>query len=92
MIKKIKEKTDYYIEFSEEDLTELNLKKCQKFSVEEKDGEILLVPYAEVEIELSEFSREMLEWIITESCDKDVSVNQIVEDALRNTLKLEQGN
>jgi hypothetical protein len=36
---------------------------------------------------LSEFERELLEFLIQESCDKDISVNQVISDLLEKGLE-----
>lgn len=86
MKKKIQTKTDYYIEFSEEELAELGFEPGQKFSIKKAESRVELIPYAEIEIDLSGWSREVLEMLIDESCRKDVSVNEVIEDVLRKSL------
>jgi len=39
-----------------------------------------------VELDLSIFDRKILEYIITESCEKDISVNKVIENLLINYI------
>lgn len=40
-----------------------------------------------VEINLSDFSREHLEYMIQQSCEQDVSINKIIANMLENMIK-----
>jgi len=85
MIKKTLEPTgDVCVKFTEDELTKLNIKQGDKFSIKETADGILLEKFATVDIDLSECSREILEFLIQESCHKDVSVNEVISDCLEN--------
>lgn len=88
--KPIKVKEDYYIEFTDEELAALKMEKGQKYTCEVEDGSIKLTPYVKMEIEISSWDRETLEYIIGESCERDVSVNEIINDILRNYITLNE--
>jgi hypothetical protein len=88
MIKKTIEPTgDVCVKFTDEELSQLNIKQGDKFSVKEQDGEILFQKFATIDIDLSEFKREILEFIIQESCDKDISVNEVISNILERSLE-----
>ena len=88
MIKKTVEPTgDVCVKFTEDELAQLNIKQGDKFSVKETDEGIVLEKFATVDIDLAEVERELLEFLIQESCDKDVSVNQIISDVLEKGLE-----
>jgi hypothetical protein len=88
MIKKTIEPTgDVCVKFTEDELAQLNIKQGDKFSIKETDGGILLEKFATVDINLSELDRELLEFLIQESCDKDVSINQVISDLLEKGLE-----
>lgn len=42
--------------------------------------------YSEIELNLAEFDREILEYIIKLSCEKDISVNKVIENILTNYI------
>jgi hypothetical protein len=88
MIKKTLEPTgDVCVKFTEDELAQLNIKQGDKFSIKETDGGILLEKFATVDIDLAEVEREILEFLIQESCDKDVSVNEVISDLLEKGLE-----
>ncbi|MEY4342773.1 MAG: hypothetical protein RL736_569 [Pseudomonadota bacterium] len=85
--KKVQEKREMFIQFSEEEIAEMGWEENQKLSIEMNDGGITLQPYAKMEIEIGEWSREMLEYLVGESCDRDVSVNDIITEVLTEYIK-----
>jgi Holliday junction resolvasome RuvABC ATP-dependent DNA helicase subunit len=88
MIKKTVEPTgDVCVKFTEDELAKLNLKQGDKFSIKETDEGILLEKFAIVDIDLNEVDREILEFLIKESCDKDVSINEVISDLLEKNLE-----
>jgi hypothetical protein len=87
MIKKTIEPTgDVCVKFTEEELAKLNIKQGDKFSIKETDGGILLEKFSTIDINLSELDRELLEFLIQESCDKDISINEVISDLLEKGL------
>ena len=87
MIKKTIEPTgDVCVKFTEEELEQLNIKQGDKFSIKETDGGILLQKFTTIDFDLSEYSREILEFLIIESCNKDVSVNEVISDVLEKVV------
>lgn len=87
MIKKTIEPTgDVCVKFTEEELEKLNIKQGDKFSIKETDEGIVLQKFATIDFDLSEFSREILEFLIQESCNKDVSVNEVISDVLEKVI------
>ena len=88
MIKKTIEPTgDVCVKFTEDELAKLNIKQGDKFSIKETDDGILLEKFSTVDINLTELDRELLEFLIQESCDKDVSINQVISDLLEKGLE-----
>jgi hypothetical protein len=88
--KKVLEKKELYIQFSDEEMNEIGWEEGQKLSISyDKDtNSIFLKPYVKVDIDMSEWSRDVLEFIVSESCKKDVSCNQIIEDVLVDSLNI----
>lgn len=87
MKKELQPTGELCVKFTEDELIELNIKEGDKFSVENLNDGVLLKKYETLEIDLSEFNRETLEFLIQESCEKDISVNQIVENCLTEIVK-----
>ena len=83
-VKKVLEKKDLYIQFSEEEMQELGWEQGQKlsFKFNEDTKSITLEPFVKMELDISEWSREILEFLVGESCERDVSVNEIINETL----------
>lgn len=88
MIKKTIESTgEVCVKFTEEELDQLNIKQGDKFNVKEKNGEIILEKFETIELDFSEFNRDILEFLIQESCNKDISVNDVICNIFETQLK-----
>lgn len=93
MIKKtIQRSEDCFVQFTEQELQELNIKEGDKFTWEIQDDGIILKKFATIDIDFAEFDREILEYLIAESCEKDVSVNEIISDILEQVVKQHEQN
>ena len=78
-MKKIIEPTgDVCIKFTEEELSKLGLKQGDKLSWEEARDGFILKKYEKLDVDISEWSREVLEMLIAESVEQDVSVNDVI--------------
>ena len=85
--KPVKSREEYYIEFTDEELKALNMEKGQKYSCKLQDGGLMLEPFVKVELEIENWPREILTFLIQESCERDVSVNEVINDALELIIK-----
>ena len=87
MIKKtIQRSEDCFIQFTEEELKKLGMVAGDKFSWEEENGSFLLKKHVHLEVDISEWSRDVLEMLICESVEKDVSVNDVICDIIEKNL------
>ena len=88
MIKKILEPTgDVCVKFTEEELQQLKINPGDKFSLKECDGGILLEEYTTIDLDMGEWERGVLEFLIQESCEKDISVNEVLSSILESYIK-----
>jgi hypothetical protein len=87
-VKKVLEKKDLYIQFSEEEMQELGWEEGQKlsFKFDEDTKSITLEPFVKMDIDISEWDREVLEYLVGESCARDVSVNEIINESLEKMI------
>lgn len=83
-VKKVLEKKELYIQFSEEEMQELGWEEGQKlsFKLDEDTKAITLEPFVKMELDISEWDREILQFLVGESCDRDISVNEIISETL----------
>jgi hypothetical protein len=78
---------DLYLQFTEEELAELNIVPGDKFDVKlQNDGSIKLEKYVKIELEIEDWPIELLQLLVKESCDKDISVNDVVCNLLRQGI------
>lgn len=85
--KTIKVKEDYYIDFTDEELEALNLEKGQKYTCEIKDGALKLTPFVKMELNMGDWDKDLLLYLIQESCERDVSVNEVISNTLEQIIK-----
>jgi len=78
---------DLYLQFTEEELAELNIVPGDKFDVKlQKDGSIKLEKYVRLELDTEDWPVELLRLLVKESCEKDVSVNDVICGLLKQGL------
>jgi bifunctional DNA-binding transcriptional regulator/antitoxin component of YhaV-PrlF toxin-antitoxin module len=78
---------DLYIQFTDEEVQELGWEPGQRLEFKQHDdGSIELRPYTKIELDIDEWPREVLELIIKESCEKDISANDVINDILKQGL------
>jgi bifunctional DNA-binding transcriptional regulator/antitoxin component of YhaV-PrlF toxin-antitoxin module len=88
MIKKTVEPTgDVCVKFTSEEMEELGIKEGDKFSIDCTEDGVLLKKFCTVDIDMSEWSREVLEYIISRSCEKDISVNEVISEIIETYIK-----
>lgn len=84
-IKKTIEPTgDLCIKFTEEEMAKIGIKAGDKFSYEEVDGGFALKKFATIDLDLSEWDKDILIELIRESCEKDISINEVITNILEN--------
>ena len=88
MTKQVQSREELFIQFTDEEIEKLGLKANQKYSMEIlEDDSIKMTPFAKIDIDISEWSREVLENLIQESVEKDISVNEVITQAIEQYLK-----
>jgi hypothetical protein len=89
MIKKIKTKEEYYLEFTKEELAELDINEDDKFEwIINDDGSVLLKKLVKLDIgNIKDYSREFLETIILKSLEEDITVNDVIVDYLKQIIE-----
>ena len=87
--KKVQEKKDLFIQFSDEEMTQLGWEEGQKlsFKFDEETKAITLEPFVKVELDMDSWPKEFLLFLIQESCEKDISVNEVISNTLEESLK-----
>lgn len=84
--KKVQRSEELYVQFTDEELEALNIKAGDKFSWEVEDNSLVFKKFASLDVDISEWSREVLEMLIVESVEKDISVNEVICNILDGYL------
>ena len=87
--KKVQKSDELYIQFTDTELEQLNIKPGDKFSWEIENDSLVLKKFASLDVDISEWSREVLEMLIVESVEKDISVNEVICNILDKALSEE---
>ena len=87
MKKELKRSDDLYFQFTDEELKQLNIEPKDKFSIKlNEDNSITLEKFVKMEIDISDWDRNILEMLIKESIEQDISVNDVINDLLIKQL------
>jgi len=90
--KKIKRSEDLFIEFTPDELQQLNIKEGEKFSYHVDGDGIILKKFGTIDVDISQWSREVLEMLVVESVEKDISVNEVICNILEEDLEVKNLN
>ena len=87
-MKKVLEPTgDMMIRFTEDELLELNIKQGDKFNFKlQEDGGVELEKYVELELDMADWPIEVLQMIIKQSCEQDITVNEVLVQILDKAI------
>jgi bifunctional DNA-binding transcriptional regulator/antitoxin component of YhaV-PrlF toxin-antitoxin module len=88
--KKVEQFIEYGVKFTDEECEKLGINEGDKFSFEVSDDGVLMKKYETIDLDLSEFSREILEFLIKESCEKDITVSQVFENVFDKFIEKEK--
>jgi hypothetical protein len=86
IVKKVEPTGDVCVKFTEEEMQQLNIAPGDKFSMDIVDGGIMLKKFVKVEIDISDWSRELLESLIDVSCTEDISVNEVISNIIKKRI------
>jgi hypothetical protein len=88
MIQKTLQPTnDLFLQFTEEEIQELGWEPNQKLQIiPHDDGSFEVKPFVKVEIDTSEWSKEILEMIVNKSLDEDISCNDVINNLLKEFI------
>jgi bifunctional DNA-binding transcriptional regulator/antitoxin component of YhaV-PrlF toxin-antitoxin module len=84
--KTVKEKKDLYIEFSEEEIKELGWKENQKLSIDLEGDGIIIKPWVTMEIDTSNWPKEIFQLLVDLSLEQDKTVNDVIVDLITKSL------
>ena len=87
MIKKtVQRSEECFIQFTEDELLELDIKAGDKFSCSMENDSVVLKKFETIELDMSEWSRDILEMLISTSVEEDISINDVICNILEQVL------
>ena len=86
--KTIQKTEEYFIQFSDEELSKLGLKKGDKLDwILNEDGSISLKPWTAIDLDISEWSKELLMFLIQESIEKNLTINEVIVECIEKMIE-----
>ena len=86
--KTLQRSNDHYIQFDEEEMEYMKIKPGDKFSCKvNSDGSISLDKFVPIELDIESWDKETLLFLIEESINKDISVNDVINTTLEQCIK-----
>jgi hypothetical protein len=91
--KTLQRSEDCYVQFTEEEMEQLGIKVHDKFTCKLKeDGSILLEKYVPIEIDFDNWDKETLVFLIQESCNRHIPVDEVIEKYLTDLVALHKNS
>ena len=87
MTKVVQQSEDLFIQFTPEELKELGCKVGDKFSCEIEGDSLKLTKHASLELDLTDYPREVLLRLIIKSIEEDISVNEVINNMLKEQIE-----
>jgi len=86
--KSIQKNEEYFIQFTDEELSKLGLEKGDKldWSLNE-DGSVTLKKWTTIDLDMSEWSKELLMFLIQESIEKDLTINEVIVEIIEKVIE-----
>jgi hypothetical protein len=88
IVKTVQKKEDLFIEFTEDEMKDLNIEPHDKFEIDLKDDNtIVLKKFEKIDLNLSEFDRTTLEMLVSKSIESQVPVDEVIREVLTQYLE-----
>jgi hypothetical protein len=82
----------YFVKFTDEEMAALGIKPHDKFEVSCTEKEIVLKKFEKLDIDLKDFSKDLLIVLIQKSIENQVPVDEVIREVLTSYLKKEEEN
>ena len=86
MIKTLQPSKDMFIQFTEDELLELNIQAGDKFTAIPKEDGVFLEKMAKIELDLEEFPEEIKNMLIVKSIEDQIPVDEVISNLLKDFL------
>lgn len=85
--KTVQKREEFFVQFTPEECEALGFKEGDKFEILEDGGGLLLKKFKNLDLDLAEFDRTTLEFLVSESCRTHKPVDEVLADIITQTLK-----
>lgn len=86
MKKTLQQSEDLYIQFTPEELNSLGMQVGDKFSCKIENGTIKLNKYVKVEIDMENWPKDLLLYLIKTSAEQDISTNDVIRNIMEQQI------
>jgi hypothetical protein len=86
MIKTLQPSKDMFIQFTEDELLELNIQAGDKFTAIPKEDGVFLEKMAKIELDLEEFPEEIKNMLIVKSIKDQIPIDEVISNLLKDFL------
>jgi len=86
MIKTLQPSKDMFIQFTEDELLELNIHQGDKFTVKNQEDGFFLEKMVGIELDLAEFPEDVKDIIIIKSIEEQIPVDEVITNLLKQYL------
>ena len=86
MIKTLQPSKDMFIQFTEDELLELNIQAGDKFTAIPKEDGVFLEKMAKIELDLEEFPEEIKDMLIVKSIEDQIPIDEVISNLLKDFL------
>jgi hypothetical protein len=82
-----KAESEYFIQFTDEELSKLNLEKGSRLDWKiQEDGSVMLIPWKSIELDVEDWDKDLLLFLVKESLEKDLPVNDIIVESIEKMI------
>jgi hypothetical protein len=85
--KKVEKKEEYYLTFTDEELSQLGLREGDKLDWEIKEDGVFLKKWVPMDLEIENWTKETLLFLIQESLEKNLTINEVIVNILDDVVK-----
>jgi len=87
MIKTLQPSKDMFMQFTEDELLELNIQQGDKFIIKHQEDGILLEKMVGVDLDLEEFPEDVKDILILKSIEDQIPVDEVISNLLKEAIK-----
>ena len=87
MIKTLQPSKDMFMQFTEDELLELNIQAGDKFTAIPREDGVFLEKMVGIELDLSEFPEDLKDFLIMKSIEDQIPIDEVINNLLKEVIK-----